>query len=94
MVISITTSHPDEDQRQRADRFLADFLPRLEREPGVVAVYHYSDTGDSTTLIVWRDDDARLAYRTTALAGEAMAFEQASGLPAVRRAFQLSYPPA
>src|SRR3990170_2271456 len=62
MVISLTTSSPAPHQREQVAAFLDEVLPRLEREPGVVAVYHFSDpeTGESTTLVVWRDDASRL----------------------------------
>ena len=95
MVISVTTSSPAPDQREQLAAFLAELLPRLEREPGVLAVYHYSDpeTGESTTLVVWRDDASRAAYRESALIREVMAFEERLGLRGTRRAFTLSYPP-
>jgi quinol monooxygenase YgiN len=95
MVISLTTSLPTPDQREQVATFLAGLLPRLEREPGVMAVYHYSDpeTGESTTLVVWRDDASRAAYRESPLIREAMAFEERLGLRGTRRAFPLSYPP-
>lgn len=95
MVISVTTSRPDLEQRREIEAFLADFLPRLERQqPGVVAAYHYHDeaAGDSTTLIVWRDEASRLAYRESALIGEPMAMEQRLGLTSTRSAFLLTYP--
>jgi quinol monooxygenase YgiN len=95
MVISLTTSQPTPDQREQVAAFLAGLLPRLEREPGVLAVYHYSDpeTGESTTLVVWRDDASRAAYRDSPLIREVMAFEERLGLHGTRRAFPLSYPP-
>jgi quinol monooxygenase YgiN len=95
MVNSLTTSSPTPDQREQVAAFLAGLLPRLEREPGVIAVYHYSDpdTGESTTLVVWRDDASRAAYRESLLIREVMAFEERLGLHGTRRAFPLSYPP-
>ena len=94
MLISLTTSHPDADQRREIETFLAGFLPRLEQQPGVVAVYHYvdEDAGESTTLIVWRDEASRLAYREGTLIGEAMEMERRLGLISVRRAFPTTYP--
>lgn len=64
IVIGVTTSSPTPDQREQVAAFLAGLLPRLEREPGVAAIYHYSDleTGESSTLVVWRDDASRAAY--------------------------------
>ncbi|KRT64299.1 MAG: gwa2 protein [Chloroflexi bacterium CSP1-4] len=95
MVISLTTSSPAPHQREQVAAFLGEVLPRLEREPGVVAVYHFSDpeTGESTTVVVWRDDASRAAYRESALIREVMAFEERLGLHGTRRAFPLSYPP-
>jgi quinol monooxygenase YgiN len=95
MVISLTTSSPTPDQREQVAAFLAGLLPRLEREPGVMAVYHYSDpeTGESTTLVIWRDDASRAAYRESLLIREVMTFEERLGLHGTRRAFPLSYPP-
>ena len=95
MVISVTTSSPMPAQREQVAAFLAGLLPRLEREPGVLAVYHYSDpeSGESTTLVVWRDDASRAAYRKSSLIREAMAFEERIGQHGTRRAFSLSYPP-
>ncbi len=95
MVISVTSSRPDPDQRVRIESFLAGFLPRLERDqPGLLAAYHYHDdeTGESTTLMVWRDESSRLAYRESDLVREAMAMEQALGLASTRRAFPTTYP--
>jgi hypothetical protein len=57
VIISFTTSRPDPGQRVEVETFLGGFLPRLERQPGVMAVYHSSDeeSGESTTLILWQD---------------------------------------
>src|SRR3989337_4228632 len=95
MVISLTTSSPAPHQREQVAAFLDEVLPRLEREPGVVAVYHFSDpeTGESTTLVVWRDDASRAAYRESALIREVMAFEERLRLHRTRRAFPPSYTP-
>ena len=94
MIISITTSRPDSAQRVEVETFLGGFLPRLERQPGVVAVYHYSDeaSGESTTLVVWQDEASRLAYRESDLIGEAIRLERRLGLTSTRRAFPPTYP--
>lgn len=86
---------PNPDQRREIEASLADCLPRLERQqPGVVTAYHYRDevAGDSTTLIVWRDEASRLAYREGRLIGEATAMERRLGLTSTRSAFALTYP--
>jgi quinol monooxygenase YgiN len=94
MLISLTTSRPDLAQREEVDAFLAGFLPRLERQDGVVAAYHYTDdeSGESTTVIVWRDEASRLAYRDSALIGKAIGMERRLGLTSTRRALPLTYP--
>ena len=94
MVISFTTSTPNPDQHPQVEAFLAEFLPRLAKQPGVVGAYHFTDAeaGESTTVIVWRDDAARMAYRDGQLLREAQAFEAQQGLSSTRRAFPLSYP--
>lgn len=94
MVISFTTSKPNQDQHHQVESFLAEFLPRLAQQPGVVGAYHFTDAeaGESTTVIVWRDDAARMAYRDGRLIHEAQAFEAQLGLSSTRRAFPLSYP--
>jgi heme-degrading monooxygenase HmoA len=95
MIMTRTTSRPNAEQRSRIEAFLSDFLARLERDqPGVLAAYHYHDeeTGESTTLIVWRDGASREAYRESALIREAMAMEQALGLTSSRSTVALTYP--
>lgn len=42
MILSVTSSTPNAEQAPTVERFLADFLPALEREEGV-AVYHFTD---------------------------------------------------
>ena len=83
---------------EEAEAFLADFLPELERQPGVVAVYHFTnterETAESTTIVVWRDDASRVAYRQSDLAKRAFAYEAEHGLAAKRSAFHLTYPAA
>jgi len=94
VVISFTTSKPNPDQATQVESFLAEFLPRLAQQPGVVGAYHFTDAeaGESTTVIVWRDDAARMAYRDGQLIRDAQAFEAQMGLSSTRRAFPLSYP--
>jgi heme-degrading monooxygenase HmoA len=93
MYISVTTSRPKPDQAVEVEEFLAKFLPRLERQPGVVAIYHYSrpDKGDDATLIIWESQDAARNYREGPLAKEAFAFEKALNLPGDREGYPLAY---
>jgi heme-degrading monooxygenase HmoA len=95
VIISFTRSLPTPEHAGEIDSFLRDFLPRLEREqPGVVAAYHFTvpDSGESTTIIVWESDEARLAYREGELIREAVAQEERLGLTSTREAYPLSYP--
>jgi heme-degrading monooxygenase HmoA len=93
MVISLTTSRVTPEQSQQVEEFLQGFLPKVQREPGVVAIYHYHrpDPGESTTLIVWETDEARQSYRQSALIEEAAAFERKLGLASTREAYPLTY---
>jgi hypothetical protein len=95
MVISITRSSVTAEQARKVEAFLSEFLPRLRGRPGVRDICHFMNTesGDSTTIIIWRDDDARIAYRESELIKEPMAFEQQLGLASTREAFPLTFPP-
>jgi heme-degrading monooxygenase HmoA/ketosteroid isomerase-like protein len=92
MVISLTTSRVTPEQAQQVEEFLQGFLPKVQREPGVVAIYHFHrlDPGESTTLIVWETDEARQAYRESELIEEALAFERSLGLASDREAYPLT----
>ncbi len=48
MHITITTSKPTPEQLPEVEAFLSQFLPRVQQQPGVVAVYHFvrPDKGD------------------------------------------------
>ena len=94
MFITMTTGRGTPEQIQAATTFLRSFLPRLEQQPGVVAVYHYTrpEHGDHTTLIIWEHEEAVRAYRASDLVREAMAFEQANNLPATREGYPLDHP--
>lgn len=94
MYITITTSKPTPEQLPEVEAFLHRFLPRVQQQPGGLAVYHYvrTDKGDDSTLIIWENEAAVQAYRTSALVKEAITFEQAHNLPATREGYPLSYP--
>ena len=93
MFITVTTSRPNPDQLARAEAFLSNFLPRLEQQPGVVAIYHYSRPaqGDDSTLIIWESQEAVKSYREGSLVKEALAFEKEANLPATRESYPLDY---
>jgi heme-degrading monooxygenase HmoA len=93
MVISVTTSQVTPEQALQVEAFLHRFLPQLEREPGVTAVYHFTrpETGEMTTLIVWESEAARQAYRQGELIQQAMIVEQQLGLATTRESFPLAY---
>ncbi|HEX6512449.1 MAG TPA: hypothetical protein VF157_09140 [Chloroflexota bacterium] len=76
------------------ERFLSSFLPRLERLDGVIAAYHYTNqaAGESSTIIIWRDEAARTAYLEGDLIKEAIEQEKRLGLQSKRESFQLDYP--
>lgn len=94
MYITITTSKPTPTQLPEVEAFLQRFLPRVQQQPGVVAVYHYvrPDQGDDGTLIIWENEAAVQTYRTSELVKEAVAFEHAHNVPATREGYPLKYP--
>jgi hypothetical protein len=94
MVISITRSKVTAEQAHQVEAFLSEFLPRLRKQPGVRDIFHFTDpvAGESTTLIIWTDDGARVAYRDSELIKEPMALEKQLGLASTREAFPLTFP--
>ena len=94
MFITITTSKATSEQFQEVETFLHGFLPRLEHQAGVLAIYHYArpEQGDESTIIIWENEEAVKAYRTGDLIKEAIAFEQAHHLPSTREGYRLIYP--
>ena len=91
MYITLTRSQGTPEQLSQAGTFLAEFLPRLKKQPGVIAAYHFDrpDKGDDFTIIVWESEDAVKAYRQSALMKEALAFEQSHHLAASREGYPL-----
>lgn len=94
MFISVTSSQVTQEQGVAVEKFLASFLPRLKKEPGVLAVYHYAkpEKGEESTVMIWRDQESLTAYRTGELIKDAIAFEQKLGLKSTREAYPLIYP--
>ena len=54
MFLTITTSKATPEQLQEVETFLHGFLPRLEHQAGVLAIYHYArpEQGDESTIII------------------------------------------
>ena len=94
MFLTITTSKATPEQFREVEAFLHEFLPRLKQQPGVLAMYHYArpEQGDESTIIIWENEEAVKAYRTSDLIKEAIAFEQAHHLPSTREGYPLLYP--
>jgi hypothetical protein len=93
VVVTVTRSVLEPHQRERVDRFLREFLPRLKREqPGVLDAFHFDNgnTGESTTLILWGDEDARAAYRDSELIKLPMAMERELGVATSREVYPIS----
>ena len=91
----MTRSEVTPDQLIKVEGFLQEFLPRLNEQPGVIAVYHYNrpEKGDESTIVIWRDQESLNAYRGGELIKEALAFERKIGLEATtREGYPLAYP--
>lgn len=86
MIVTVTEGHPDEEQAAQTEALLAEFLPRMREQPGVVEILHYSDpeSGTVSTVVVWESEADVRRYREGELIKEAMAFEQQAGESARR----------
>ena len=93
MFITLTSSRVSADQLAEVEAFLAQFLPRVQQLPGVVAIYHYArpDKGDESTIIVWESTAALQAYREGELIKEAIAFEKQHGMLTTREGYSVIY---
>ena len=93
MFVTVTTSRPKPDQLGKVEAFLSKFLPRLEQQSGVIAIYHYvrPEHGDDATIIVWESQEAVKTYREGRLIQEAIAFERDLNLPSTREGYPLTY---
>jgi len=93
MVISITSSRPNDEQLSQTEAFLKTFLPKMRKFPGIVAIYLYSraDGGDDSTIVIWESEAALKLYRQSELIKEAMAFEKKLDIPTIRDAYPLTY---
>jgi quinol monooxygenase YgiN len=86
MIATVTEGRPNEEQGALTESFLAEFLPRMKQEPGVVEILHYTDpeSGAAVTVVVWESEAAVRRYREGELIKEAIAFEQRIGESARR----------
>jgi heme-degrading monooxygenase HmoA len=93
MFITITLSKVDTVQLEKVEKFLAEFLPRFQKQPGVNSIYHFDrpDKGDEVTVVIWESEEAVKAYRQSELIKEAIEFEKANNLPATREGYPLKY---
>ena len=91
MVVSVTTSFMTAEQLEQVNGFLAEFLPRLKQQSGVLEVLYFTRPLESggTVVVVWEDDEALHRYRASALSQEALAFERKLGIVTTREAFPL-----
>jgi hypothetical protein len=94
MFITLTTGKATAEQSIVVRDFLAGFLPRMEREAGAIAAYHFDrpDRGDNVTVIIWPSQEVAMRYRESDLKKEVDAFEKARGLSLTREGYPLSYP--
>src|ERR1700676_4160960 len=66
MYITITTSKPTPEQLPEVEAFLHQFLPRVQQQSGVVAVYHYvRPPFRPTEEALWSKKPSPLSKRTT-----------------------------
>jgi hypothetical protein len=94
MYITLTQGKTNPEQTRLLNEFLADFLPRMERETEALAAYHYDrpERGDGVTVVIWPSAQAAEAYRKSELIKEVQAFSERHGLEVIREGYPLSYP--
>ena len=93
MIITITTSHLTPEQFRKSEDFLPGFLAKLKTVPGVVNVYHYvgPDAYSRNTLVIWENEQALQAYRSSDVIKEANGFADNVGELVSRSAYPLLY---
>ena len=86
MVVLVPEGRSGPEQQAQTEAFLAEFLPRMKMEPGVVEILHYTDpeTGAAVTVVVWESEADVRRYREGELIREAIAFELKVGESARR----------
>ena len=92
MYISFTGGKVTKESEAEVEKFLSKFLPRMRKLPGVVATYHYNrpEFGDNSTIVVWKDREALLAYRNGELIKEVSEFEKKHSLKINRESYPLT----
>jgi heme-degrading monooxygenase HmoA len=93
MYLSITSSRGlTDEQAERVESFLQEFLPKLKAEPGVLEIFHgtTADGRDTATVIVWESQEAAQLYREGSLIHEPMALEKELGLASVREGYSVA----
>jgi len=92
MYISFTGGKVSKESEDEVEKFLSEFLPRMRKLPGVVAIYHYyrPEFGDNSTVVVWKDRESLLAYRNGELIKEVAAFEKKHNQQITREAYPLT----
>lgn len=93
MYITITNSQVPPDKVEEVESFLGEFYPRFQKQPGVLAIYHYArpEKGDEFTIVIWKDQESVKAYRESELIKEAIAFEEKLNLKSTREVYPLIF---
>ena len=67
-------------------------MPKVKQLPGAVAAYHFArpEKSEITTIIIWKDKEALMAYRQGDLIKSAIDFERKNGLKSTRDAYPLT----
>jgi quinol monooxygenase YgiN len=92
MYISITSGQATPQQAEQIDKFLSQFLPKVKKSFGVVAIYHYPqpEKNQTTTIMIWKDKESLMAYRQSDLIKEAIEFEKTNNLKSTRETYPLT----
>jgi heme-degrading monooxygenase HmoA len=93
MYITVSTVEQKANEAEKIEKFLAQFFPRLEKHPGVISVYRYlrPEQEDSSTIIIWENQEAWNGYVGSSLKGEIDTFMRDNHLKIKREGFPLAY---
>jgi heme-degrading monooxygenase HmoA len=94
VLVNITSSRPNDQERYRIDEFLKSLLPRVQEFPGAQSVWHFwrAEEGESVTIIIWESEEAMMRFRESDIVQDVMRFEQEIGVPARREVYPLHFP--